>query len=207
MRRSGGVTAVAIVLMLAGILTGGGAVMSLSTGPRVLGALDQRMKQLETLPTGTGQGQITPEQLTKLRQRLQEVTQELRAVMESPAVRISTLLAALMGIAAFMAGLGVLLLKGWARTLAIYQAGLSIPLGLFAAMSSPQQRLSQAMLRFYEGLVDPATQQHLQQTMALGQTIGQWVGIIGLLAWNGFLIWFFTRASVKLQFQRPTQTV
>lgn len=202
MKRSGGVTAVAIVMMLAGVLTGVGALMSLSAGPRALDALDQRMQQLETLPSGTAQGQMSPERVAQLRQRLQEITQELRAVLESPAVRISTFLAALMGIAAFIAGLGVLLLQGWARTLAIFQAGLSIPLGLFAAMYSPQQRLSQAMLRFYEGLVDPATQQHLQQTMALGQTIGQWVGIITLLAWNGFLIWFFSRASVKAQFQQ-----
>ena len=209
MKRSVGVTVWAILLILAGILTGGAAIMSLSAGPRALDQLSEQMKQLEAMPTGTAQGQIPPEQLEMVRRQFEAFMGEAREAITSPGVRVSTTLSALLAIAAVLAGIGFFSLKGWARTVAIWQAGLSIPLGLYAAWFSPQQKLAGMMLRMYEGLMDPATMERMRQTMQAGQTVGQWLHVVILLAWNGLLIWFLLRASVKAQFvssatpQRP----
>lgn len=202
MKRSVGVTVWAVLLILAGVVTGGIAIVSLSAGPRALDQLSERMKQLEAMPTGTAQGQIPPEQLEGVRRQFEAFMGEAHEVITSPGVRVSTTLSALLAIAAVLAGVGFFLLKGWARTVAIWQAGLSIPLGLYAAWFSPQQKLSGMMLRMYEGFMDPATLERLRQTMQTGQTIGQWLHVVMLLAWNGLLIWFLLRESVTAQFAK-----
>lgn len=196
MKRSVGVTVWAVLLILAGILTGGAAIVSLSAGPRALDQLNEQMRRLEAMPTGMAQGQIPPEQLETMRQQFGAFVREAGEVIISPSVRVSTMLSALFAIAAVIAGVGFFLLKGWARTLAIWQAGLSIPFGLYAAWYSPQHKLSDITLRFYAGLVDPATMERIRQM----QAIGQWLYVGILLVWNGLLIWFLLRESVKAQF-------
>lgn len=196
MKRSVGVTVWAVLLIVAGLLGVGGSLYSLAAGPRSLETMAERMRQLEALPQGTGQGQIPPEAMAKLHQQFEGLMREMREVMDSPIVRTSALLAALLGLAALAAGIGFFSLKGWARTVAIWQAGLSIPFGLYLAWFSPQGRLSGMFVRFYEGLGDPAALAGMRQM----QAIGQWLYVGILLVWNGLLIWFLVRESVKAQF-------
>ena len=201
MRRSVGVTVWAILLIVAGCVTGLSALASLSAGPRTLDALDARIAQLETAPTGTGQGQIPPERLEQMRRQLAQFTTEVRALTNSPTVRIVALLRTLLGAAGLAAGIGILFVRDWARLLALVQAGVSIPLGVWAMSLPLQHRLAEAMLRLYEVTLDPASLTRVRHMIRMGETIGQWSGVLALLVWNGLILWFFTRASVKAQFK------
>ena len=196
MKRSVGVTVWAVLLIIAGALTGMAATFSSLTSGQSLDAMAQSMKRLDALPTGTGEGQIPPEQLADIRQRADALMREMETVIRSPVVHVSTSLAGLLGLAALLAGIGLFSLKGWARTLAIWQAGLSIILGLFTMLLSPQRRLSEATLQLFEGFLNPDAQGMIQT----GQAVGQWLGVLFLLVWNGLLIWYCSRPSVKAQF-------
>ena len=198
MKRSVGVTVWAVLLIIAGLLGMVGATVSLSMGQRSLERLTQSVERLKTIPPqgGTEAGQVPPEQLAQLRVRLEGLVQQVRKATESPVVRTTTALAALLSLAALAAGIGLFFLKRWARTAAMWQAGCSIALGLFVTLFSPQRELTEATLRVYEGLIDPQA----QQMMHTGQTIGQWLGLLVLLVWNGFILWYFIRPSVKAQF-------
>lgn len=200
MKRSVGVMVWAILLMVAGLLAAAGGVVSMATASRALDVLAQQMRQVEALPAGTEQGQMPPERLEIIRRRYGEATQEVRQVVASPAVRINRLLSIALGVAAAVAGVGLLRLKGWALRLVWWQAGLSIPLGLYAIWSSPNQRFSEALLRFYGSFVDPGTQTRMREALQAGQSVGQWAGVLAILVWNGLLIWYFSRASVRRQF-------
>lgn len=204
MKRSAGVTWWAVLLMLGGVGTGLASALSLSSGPRSLEAIERRMtQQFDAMPTGTGEGQFSPERVAKLRSRFSAIIGELREVMSSPAVYVSTLLTALLGLAGFIAGLGLWWLKGWGRLLAICQAGCAIPLGFVRMMGSPQRQISESVMQLTQGLLEPAAQEQMRQAMQTGQTIGQVANVALLLVWNGLLIWFLNRASVKAQFQSP----
>lgn len=196
MKRSVGVTVWAVLLILAGVVGAFGAIVSLSMGQRSLDQLTQSVERLKTLPTGTEEGQIPPEQLAQLRVRLEGLVQEVRKATESPLVRTTTALAALLSLVAFAAGIGLLGLHAWARQAVIWQASCSLVLGVFVTFISPQRRLAEAALQVYEGVLDPKAQQMMQT----GQTIGQWLGLILLLVWNGLIIWYFSRPTVKGQF-------
>ena len=198
MKRSVGVTVWAVLLIISGVVGAFGAIVSLSMGQRSLDQFTQSVERLKTLPTGTEEGQIPPEQLAQLRVRLEGLLQEVRKATESPLVHTTTALAALLSLVALAAGIGMFSLKTWARAAAIWQAGCSIALGLFVTVFSPQRALTEATRRVYEGLIDPQAQQMMQT----GQTIGQWLGLLVLLAWNGFILWYLNRASVKAQFQQ-----
>ena len=203
MKRSGGLTVLAVLLMLAGAVMGVGSLLSFSRGLHALDVMESRVtQQLDRLPTGTGPRQITPAQFEQLRQGFQEILRESRKILTSSTVRTTTLLSALLGIAAVIAGIGLVLLRGWARTLALWQACGSIPLGLFTVWWSPQQQLSQVVLRSYQRLADPATLESLRRSVQNSQVAGQWVGTVALLAWNGLILWCLTRASVKAQCQQ-----
>jgi len=196
MKRSVGVTVWAVLLIIAGLLGTVGATVSLSMGQRSLDRLTQSVEQMKSLPIGTEAGQVPPERMAQLRVRLEGLVQQVRKATESPVVRTTTALAALLSLAALAAGIGLFFLKRWARTAAMWQAGCSIALGLFVTLFSPQRELTEATLRVYEGLIDPQA----QQMMHTGQTIGQWLGLLVLLVWNGFILWYFIRPSVKAQF-------
>ena len=203
MKRSAGVTWWAVLLMLGGVGTGLASILSLSGGPRSLDAIEQRMtQQLDALPTGTGQGQLSPEKVTELRTRFSTILRELRGVMSSPTVYVSTVLALLLGLAGLVAGIGLWRLQGWGRWLAICQAGCAVPLGLVRMLGSPQRQISEAVLQLTQGLLDPAAQERMRHAMQIGQVIGQAANVALLLAWNGLLIWFVNRAGVKAQFQQ-----
>ncbi len=199
MKRSVGVTVWAVLLIIAGLLGTVGAIVSLSMGQRSLDQLTQSVERLKTLPTGIEEGQIPPEQLAPLRVRLEGLVQQVRKATESPIVRTTTALASLLSLVALAAGIGLFFLKRWARTAAMWQAGCSVVLALFVTWFSPQRELTDATLRVYEGLIDSKAQQMMQT----GQAIGQWLGLILLVAWNGLLIWYCSRPTVKAYFGSP----
>ena len=200
MKRPVGITVWAVLLVLSGLLSGLLAFASLSAGPQALDRLRVSLSNLEQLPTGAGEERMTPEQATELRRRGEALVQELGAVMESPQARGGVWLGLILAVAALSAGIGLFLLQAWGARLAVWQALLAIQLGLFAMISSPQRRIMSAMLEFYEGMGNAEAFSELQRMMQAGQTIGEWAGILWLLAWNGLVIWYFNRTSVKAIF-------
>lgn len=194
MKRSGDVTVVAILLILAGGV--GVVVTSISStaGPKVFEAqLQQAEAQLSRVSTGTGEGQAPAGQVEAARRSLQKIRGEILPMLSSPTTRCLNGVGVALSAAACVAGVGILLLQGWARQLITWQAALSIPFTVWSSMvaSAFQQRLSNELL----DLTANPSMQPFQQAVQ----IGQWIGIAMVIAWNGFIIWFFHRAAVKAQ--------
>jgi len=107
-----------------------------------------------------------------------------------------------LGVVSVVAGIGLLLVKGWARTLVLWQAGCSMVLALSAFWFVPslQPVITDLMLA---GATDNAQAEAFLHRLV---TVGGW-GLLGIsvgigLAWNAFLLWFFNRGAIKSQFQQ-----
>jgi hypothetical protein len=100
-----------------------------------------------------------------------------------------------LSLVALAVGIGLLTGQWWAPQVVVWQAGCFLALRMATIFVSPERGINEAVLQ----LLDPNTLQMMQT----GQTIGQWLGLILLLVWNGLLIWFLNRASVKAQFHNP----
>ncbi|MBI4598134.1 MAG: hypothetical protein HY737_07040 [Candidatus Omnitrophica bacterium] len=200
MKRSGGVTAWAMVLIVIGALTAAGSLFALAIGPRALDVYEAQLRQLDSAPTGDQPGQLPPEEKERALRQLRQALESVRQILSAPAIRMATAAKSALGSAALIAGIGLLMLQGWARTLAIGQAGASILLGLWELFVSPQRQIAEQMMAAMNGLVDAATLAQMRQSLQIGQAVGLGVGLLLLLAWNGVIIWFFNRESVKAQF-------
>ncbi len=204
MRRSTGVTVWAVLLILGGGLSlAGSVVSSVVSGAMRGGAMEERFRQLDDQLShikGTDGQPMPPEKVAEMRAKLQQMRVKMEQFFTSPRMQMLTGAHGIVGLAALVAGIGVLLLKGWARSLAIGQAIGALVVGLCSQllMHGWQQEMMQS---FAIGAVDPAQQQAMQQAFQIAQTVGLGLGIVFLLAWNGLLLWFFNRASVKAQFQ------
>ena len=210
MTRSKGVTGFAIFLLLAGAFMIIGNAVTLLTGPQSARRLEQQAEALEARREATlGQAQEQSakaedvararEQFDKLVAAMHTMASTARQAYQRPVVMAISGLGALLGVAAFAAGLGLLRLREWARRLILWQAALSIPIGLWsmAVLAPFYHHMRQSMLELVSTLGVPAQTQDMVQT---GQIIGQWLGILLLVGWNGFVIWWFRRPSVKAQF-------
>ena len=190
-----------VVLIVAGVITTVGPLLSFAIGPRMVDAnLTQMKVGLQQLPVGEGAGHLTAENKTKIMTKIDEIGQEIHRMLKSPVIQIATLLKAVFGAMALAAGIGILLLQGWARHLVIFQACGSMVLGLWELSISPQRQIAERFVSALSDLVPPAAIVSLHDTMVTGQSIGLGVGFALLLAWNGVVIWFFNRQSVKAQF-------
>lgn len=197
--RSIGVTVVAVLLILAGGIGACGSLLSVAVGGGPIERLEQQIdQQLDRVPVGTDQGQVPPERMTDLRNDLKRRFSELRGVIESPAVRFGSLAQGLLALVAMIGGCGLLARSGWAPKVVIGQAGLSILLGLwwlaFSPMTSVQKEMHVLVLDLAGGAIPLSVQLQMRQSMEMAQAIGQWVGGLFIVGWNGFLIWFVNRA-------------
>ena len=196
MKRSADVTVVAILLMLAGGLGVVLTSISSTAGPKMFEAqLQQAEAQLSRVSVGTGEGQAPPGQVEAARRSLQKIRGEILPMLNSPTTRCVNGVGVALSAAACVAGVGILLLQGWARQLITWQAALSIPFTVWSSLIAGafQQRLSNELL----DLTANPSMQPFQQAVQ----IGQWIGIVMVIAWNGFIVWFFHRAAVKAQFK------
>lgn len=204
MTRSTGVTVWAVLLILSGGLSLAGSVVSSAvSGAMQGGALEERFRQLEgqlAQAKGADGQTLPPEKVAEMRAQFQRMRDKMTAFFASPTMHMMTWLHGLLGLAALVAGIGLLMLKGWARMLTVGQAAAAIAAGLASQMlmHSWQRDMLQSLTTAAGG---PAQQEAMQQTLQTAQMFGLGMGIVLLLAWNGLLIWFFNRASVKAQFQ------
>ena len=205
-KRSTGVTVIAILLILGGGLESLASALSLALGPSLIARQREQMAAaLDRLEQEGQGGQASPERVQRVAEirqffeRFERTVQTSDGAARSLAAKAIGSLSGLLGIVALTAGIGILLLKGWARFLVIWQAGLSILCAIGTALWGYAVSLSAV-----EGLraigVAPGMQ---EMSLARGAAIGT-VAMLLLpsLAWNGLLLWFFNRPSVKAQFQR-----
>lgn len=204
-QRSTGVMVWAVLLILGGGLALAGSVVSSAiSGAMGQGVMEERFRQLDdqlSQVKGADGQPMPPEKAAELRAQFQRMRAKMTAFFESPAVRLITWLHGLLGLAALIAGIGLLMLKGWARVLTIWQAVLAIAVGLVSQMMMHvwQREIVQSITA--GAATNPAQQEVMQRMLQVAQTFGLGLGIVLLVAWNGLLIWFFNRASVKAQFQ------
>jgi len=210
MKRSIGVTALGILLIVSGaimalsnVATGFSGEASVRRWAQQADALEA--KKAEYLRQAQTQGQ-SAEALAQAEAQVDQAAAVLRRVADatkrlhaSPMLAAVCVLSALLGVAALAAGIGVLKLAGWGRSAAIWQAIASVPFGLWSiAVFSPFYRELTAMVSGLTVAADGDAQ--VQQVMQMGQAAGMWIGIIWLLGWNAFVVWFFNRTSAKAQF-------
>lgn len=200
MKRSGGLIAVSIFLIVAGVLGAWAALVPALAGPTLINPQQTDAQWTAFSSAAAQRAPLTPEQTEKLRALFTQMLAQMRDFLTRPSVRVSYGLAGLVALAACVAGIGMLLGKGWARTLAIGQAVASIPLTVWsvALASSFQQQLATTV----SGVIsDPRVQQQMHQLAQSARTAGLGLNIALVVAWNAFLICFLNRASVKAQFQ------
>ena len=185
-KRSGGVTALAIWLIVAGILGGVGAAYYFVIRPRLMEEQIRRQLQDESKATEASQHN-TRELLEQFRQHLSE---------ERPVSQTKALLHGLLSIGTLIAGIGILQLKGWARLLAVWQAGVAISLNLWSSYHLLFRfNVSDVTNRFG----DP-TLQEMARNVAPTLVGVMVVWALIEICWNGFVIGFFMRPGVKAQF-------
>lgn len=118
------------------------------------------------------------QQYATQREQYEQLAQAADA-MRADAVPLNIL--ALLGV---VAGIGMFLLKPWARLLAIGQATASliiIPLSVFYR--------GRVVMERHLSMIEPSRQ------------VGIQLGIALAIAWSVFVLWFLNRSSVKEQFQ------
>ncbi len=205
-KRSAGVTVVAVLLVLGGGLGGCGSLFSAAVGGRPMDPLIAQLnRQLDQLPVGTAEGQVPPDQVTQFREELNGRLGELRRMMDSPAVRLGALANGLLGLAAVFAGFGLMRRAGWASLVVTIQAASSLLVGLWWIFFSPAVSMQQAMqtmvLDVAGGMIPPALEQQMRQTIETSRALSHWVGLAFVVGWNSFLIWYANRTSVKAECQ------
>ena len=202
MKRSVGVTAWTVLFITFGLFGVAGSVVSLFVTPNLLRSSEQQMAELDSTPTTADPGVFgldqkrSDEETAKLRAQVQTIIREathgshvMREYLTSPRMQIGMVVSGLLSLAMGVGGIGMWSLKSWARTLVLWQAGLSIirmVVGLLMPFSIPE----------LSTFTDPA----MQRTMEVWRVIGAGLRLITGLTWNGLILWFFNRASVKAQF-------
>lgn len=193
-----------MLLIISGTLGLITATFYLSMGERLVSmgerTVEQSLERINTLLSDSEPGQISPEQQALLQEGLAFLQAELavleavRTTMRSPLRQMFSVLAALLSLVALVAGVGLLTRQRWAPQVVVWQAGCSFMLRLSTIFVSPERGMNEAVLQ----MLDPNSQEMVM--LQTSQTIGQWLGWILLLVWNGLIIWYFTRPSIKAQF-------
>ena len=199
MKRSRGVTAMAILFILWGGLGVAGTVMT----PWLRDMQERQMTQemdsfRQTLSKAKGEKEAAQNQ--KIMRAAEEMFQATKAYSDSPAmIFIYSLLSPLL----LIGGIGVLRLKAWGRVMVLWTVGASLVEKFWFTIAAAPLREKAHGLTFYgmSGTLDPASEKNFLRMVEIAQAADPWIGFLIPLAWSGFVIWFFNRASVKAQFQ------
>ncbi len=208
-RRSGGVTAWAVLFIMFGLLNAAGSALMLVCAPPFFQAMEQSIQQrladLEREQAPIQDPEVAADaeaSHARLRQSLASAANSLRRtrdILLSPRMVAMTQFTLLLNIVMLIAGIGLLRLAPWARLLAVGQAvfALILLMIVLGAHHPPDLTLQVAsdMAR------EPAAQERLRQQIQLGESLGKAWSLFTGVAWNGLILWFFNRASVKAQFQ------
>ena len=203
--RSKGVTVLAVVLILAGGFSAVGALASLTIGGHQLDRVVSVINfQLDRVPIGTGAGQLPKEQLDTIRREIEERFTGLRRLMESRRMRAAHLAQMALGLGACVGGVGLWRRRAWSSRLITWQAALSIAFGVWWLLASPlvayQREMTEFMFSLLERAAPLTTQMQMRRMIEMSQMAGLWGGVLGVGLWNGFLIWFINRSSVRAEF-------
>ncbi len=201
MKRSSGVTALAVMLIIFGLGQLVGSISQFAVGPR---AAEQQIAGLKAHINSAFSGSeggktLPPERRARLNAKLDKAGAEMQEYVTSPVVRMRLVINALLALAAIVGGFGALALYEWARELVVWQAWGAVVLTLlFAWNIAPSASIAEATLELLE---DPAIQQHTREIIYRGQMLTTIVAVASGALWNGFLIWFFNRRQVAGQFR------
>ncbi len=223
MKRSRGVTALAIFLVVLGTLQILGYAASLTLLPGF------RSKDLSLLESAQRQSRLSDDRLRAMlsdsnldparRQTLEEVARsdsvlndQMRAMLEFERQRVEyensepsmqeARVGLALGFVLLFGAFGVFRLKPWSQAVILGQATLTVLAGLWEAMTLlPQLReVMQTGLTMAQALKMPAWEARMAHLVDFGAAYKFGSLVLGYLVWAGFIFWFFNRESVKRQF-------
>ncbi len=162
------------------ILNGAGRVAVVAFGlvvfSRAMEPIELSPEWEKVLSRTVQRGAISPEEAVQRREQAKKVREQQGAFPEFRswgAVQVLALITSLLGMGKLIAGIGILMLRDWARTLAVWQSGLWI------AFSFSFQLLLRVSQKFHNVILG-----HQQ----VGHTVGQWVMFFCWVILNGYLI-------------------
>lgn len=159
-----------------------------------------------------GEGPVFVEVKTKvdeqtdpaIRSKVERVVEETRKAKNSLVVRIASLASKVVGFFGLIAGIGVVLRRNQARQLAQVQAVVGIATWAYGAFLSPvfimPKRLIEAVI---DAPYSPIERQRVQLMWWMG-TLSPWVGLLLVVGYAAFVVWFLERPAVKAQFISKT---
>jgi hypothetical protein len=196
MNRSMVVTVWAIMLILAGVVS----VLS-NLNPASLGGRGSEM-DLETLKTQLVKEAevraIPREDVEEMWTKLELFFYEVQRIGTSPAARLNAWGTLLFGVAAVIAGAGVLCRQSWARGVTIGVAGGALGLTLVCLLNGFLWELYRVVYRYVWDALPFGIPRAFQALVV----VMLWLSLLVPLGWNILTLWFFTRPGVKAQFQK-----
>ena len=200
MARSSGIKVIAVLLVLGGIF-GGYTNVSL-----LVGASDEQVRaqvelQLGQLKVGTGPGQVPPERVEEIRGWFLRLIEEWHGLLRLPSVQTAFVLSSLLDLAAIVGGIGLFMMARWAWAVSAWQAGLSIAFAIWAnvPLAAALRRLGDVIAGIVGGLSGSSGE--VQSVVGMVETTLLWTNALCAISWNGFVLWWLTRASVRAHFQ------
>lgn len=205
MKKARVLSAVAVLLSVLGAFQIISSIQYMAAQPNAALEVEREVKQVSKQLEQLGSDRRFPsERMQHIRDRVQESIQASRQFVTSPIPVVAGLFTLVLGISSLVAGVGVMLRRRFARFLAILQAILAMAFdlwsewGLRPGPTATMQQELQRVLTDTPQLLAPAGQPFLKAYSGV-----DWLGIAFAITWDGFLLWYFLRAAVKAQFQRP----
>jgi hypothetical protein len=214
MKRSKGLTVVAVLLIVFGALGLQSAATLITSvtkaaaweeqARRVAAAIDEQVDEQVRQGTLTAeQGAARRESARRLLEAWERIYDSLAQTAAAPLNRLLAIASLLLALAGIGAGVGLLLGRGWARPLTVGQAvgQLLVGWGSASQVAPMLETLGEALASLPMPLEGAARADYAQ---ALQTAISALLwGSVGLaVAWNVFVVWFLTRRTVSGPVQR-----
>jgi hypothetical protein len=193
------VTAVCLIL-------GGGWSAWTMLGPALLGgqivrasAIDAQFRQAEAMASARTEAPFTEEQRTHLRAVVEQTLVRLQQILDHPGVRTDAILTCALGLAACVAGIGLLARMAWGVSLAIAQAVAAVA-ALAVTWSSRVWAIGQLIELVGLFAPDDAARQQIVPAFSQIVHVASWSSAVSTVLWSGWVVWALTRPRVRAEF-------
>ena len=192
MRRSIGVTILAVLFIIDGIFQLHRVFWGIQQlRPEIISRVEAGFNQMLT------EQNVPPDEAEQKRQLFHQRLMELKSEQER---RGKSVIVIGLSLATLAAGVGLLTMQLWARTLVQWVAGVSLAVVCWSAFTFFTRREPQAVDIAQLMLSAAGREAQAARAQAMVRQLAMATYPV-VIAWNVFLLWFFQRPTVKAQFQ------